>query len=89
MTESACPWQASSDLPFLARWRDGFLLGTDVIHNLGVIERPRSMKETGFTEVALRTAAKVFAAAGLLALLFWLGWVMIDVEHMNSGFTLP
>mgnify|MGYP003345759568 CR=1 FL=1 len=48
-----------------------------------------SMKETGFTEVALRTAAKVFAAAGLLALLFWLGWVMIDVEHMNSGFTLP
>ena len=47
------------------------------------------MKETGFTEVALRTAAKVFAAAGLLALLFWLGWVMIDIEHMNSGFTLP
>lgn len=47
------------------------------------------MKETGFTEVALRTTAKVFAAAGLLALLFWLGWVMIDVEHMNSGFTLP
>ena len=89
MTESACSWQASSDLPFLARWRDGFLLGTDVIHNLGVIERPRSMKETGFTEVALRTAAKVFAAAGLMALLFWLGWVMIDVEHMNSGFTLP
>ena len=55
----------------------------------GVIERPLSMKETGFTEVALRTAAKVFAAAGLLALLFWLGWVMLDVEHMNSGFTLP
>ena len=55
----------------------------------GVIERPRSMKETGFTEVALRTAAKVFAAAGLLALLFWLGWVMLDVEHMNSSFTLP
>jgi len=54
-----------------------------------VIKRPLSMKETGFTEVALRTAAKVFAAAGLLALLFWLGWVMIDVEHMNSGFTLP
>jgi|TARA_B100000524_G_C23428934_1_gene290814 hypothetical protein len=47
------------------------------------------MKETGVTELALRTAAKVLAAAGLLALLFWLGWVMIDVEHMNSGFTLP
>ena len=55
----------------------------------GVIQAPRFMKETGFTEVALRTAAKVFAAAGLLALLFWLGWVMLDVEHMNSGFTLP
>ena len=40
----------------------------------GVIQAPLSMKETGFTEVALRTAAKVFAAAGLLALLFWLGW---------------
>ena len=47
------------------------------------------MKETGFAELALRTAAKVLVAAGLLALLFWLGWVMIDVEHMNSGFTLP
>ena len=55
----------------------------------GIRKPPQSMKETGFTEVALRTAAKVFAAAGLLALLFWLGWVMIDVEHMNSGFTLP
>jgi hypothetical protein len=55
----------------------------------GISEPPLSMKETGFTEVALRTAAKVFATAGLLALLFWLGWVMIDVEHMNSGFTLP
>ena len=47
------------------------------------------MKETGVTELALRPAAKLLAAAGLLALLFWLGWVMIDVEHMNSGFTLP
>ena len=55
----------------------------------GVIQAPLSMKEMGLTEVALRTAAKVFAAAGLLALLFWLGWVMLDVEHMNSGFTLP
>ena len=63
--------------------------GADVPTIGVVIERPLSMKETGFTEVALRTAAKVFAAAGLLALLFWLGWVMIDVEHMNSGFTLP
>ena len=40
-------------------------------------------------EVALRTAAKVAAVAGVLAVVVWLSWVMLDVEHMNSGFTLP
>lgn len=49
----------------------------------------RVMKEVGLVEVALRTAAKVAAVAGVLALVAWMTWVMLDVEHMNSGFTLP
>ena len=48
-----------------------------------------AMKEVGLLEVALRTAAKVAAVAGVLAVVVWLSWVMLDVEHMNSGFTLP
>lgn len=47
------------------------------------------MKEVGLLEVALRAAAKVAAVAGVLAVVVWLSWVMLDVEHMNSGFTLP
>jgi hypothetical protein len=29
------------------------------------------------------------AAAGVLALLLWVGWVMLDLKHLQSGFTLP
>ena len=47
------------------------------------------MKEVGLLEVALRTAAKVAAVTGVVAVVVWLSWVMLDVEHMNSGFTLP
>ena len=47
------------------------------------------MKQVGLVEVALLTAAKVAAVAGVLALVGWMTWVMLDVEHMNSGFTLP
>ena len=47
------------------------------------------MKQVGLMEVVLRTAAKVAAVAGGLALVGWMTWVMLDVEHMNSGFTLP
>jgi uncharacterized membrane protein len=25
----------------------------------------------------------------VVALLIWLGWVMLDVKNMQSGFTLP
>ena len=47
------------------------------------------MKQVGLMELVLRTVAKVAAVAGGLALVGWMTWVMLDVEHMNSGFTLP
>ena len=33
--------------------------------------------------------AKVAAGSGIAALLLWLTYVLLDVQHMNSGFTLP
>ena len=51
--------------------------------------RSSAMKEVGLVEVTLRTAAKVAAVGGVLAVVIWLSWVMLDVEHMNGGFTLP
>ena len=47
------------------------------------------MKEISALEFLLRTAAKLAAAAGVVALLLWLTWVMLDIEHLQSGFTLP
>jgi hypothetical protein len=48
-----------------------------------------AMKEISALEFLLRTAAKLAAAAGVGALLLWLTWVMLDIEHLQSGFTLP
>jgi hypothetical protein len=47
------------------------------------------MKEIGFMEMLTRYAARFAAVAGVVAVLVWLTWVMLDVEHMQSGFTLP
>lgn len=47
------------------------------------------MKTISTLEILLRTVAKLAAAAGILALLAWLTWVMLDVRNMQSGFTLP
>ncbi len=47
------------------------------------------MKEIGIGEMVLRYAARFAAVAGVVAVLVWLTWVMLDVEHMQSGFTLP
>ncbi|MFN9870082.1 MAG: hypothetical protein ACK55E_01430 [Cyanobacteriota bacterium] len=46
------------------------------------------MKEISALELLLRQAARL-AAAGVLALLLWVGWVMLDLKHLQSGFTLP
>lgn len=40
-------------------------------------------------ELLFRNAARFAAVSGVIALLVWLTWVMLDVSHMQSGFTLP
>ena len=51
--------------------------------------RSGSVKEVSVVEMLLRNIAKVAAGSGIAALLLWLTYVMLDVQHMNSGFTLP
>lgn len=47
------------------------------------------MKEISLLEVLGRLAAKVAAVSGVIALLVWITWVMLDVKNLQSGFTLP
>ena len=47
------------------------------------------MKNVSLVEILLRNIAKVAAGSGIATLLLWLTYVMLDVQHMNSGFTLP
>ena len=47
------------------------------------------MKEVSVMELVLRSAAKVAAASGVVAVLIWVLWVMLDVKGLQSGFTLP
>jgi hypothetical protein len=47
------------------------------------------VKSITLLEVLLRKTAAVAAVSGVVALLVWLTWVMLDVSHMQSGFTLP
>ena len=48
-----------------------------------------TVKEISLLELLLRAAARVAAISGVVALLIWLTWVMLDVKNMQSGFTLP
>jgi hypothetical protein len=47
------------------------------------------VKEISLLEVLLRGAARFAAVSGVIALLVWVTWVMLDVRNMQSGFTLP
>lgn len=47
------------------------------------------VKEISAFELLLRTVGRVAAVSGVIALLVWLSWVMLDVKSMQSGFTLP
>ena len=47
------------------------------------------MKEISPVELLLRLTGRVAAVSGVIALLIWLTWVMLDVQNMQSGFTLP
>jgi hypothetical protein len=47
------------------------------------------MKEVSAAEMLGRMVARLAAASGVMALLVWLTWVMLDLKHLQSGFTLP
>ncbi|MCP9887481.1 MAG: hypothetical protein ACRC1L_05920 [Prochlorococcaceae cyanobacterium] len=47
------------------------------------------MKEISVLEMAGRFVARFAAISGGVALVVWITWVMLDVEHLQSGFTLP
>ena len=47
------------------------------------------MKEISPMELLLRMGAKVAAVSGVIALIVWVTWVMLDVKNLQSGFTLP
>lgn len=49
----------------------------------------QAVKEISLLETVLRTAAKLAAVSGLLALVIWVTWVMLDIRNLQSGFTLP
>lgn len=52
-------------------------------------QRSQAVKEVSFVQVLFRNLARLAAVSGVVALLAWLTWVMLDVSHMQSGFTLP
>ena len=47
------------------------------------------MKEVSIVELIARNVARFAAVSGVIALMIWLTWVLLDFEHMQSGFTLP
>ena len=51
--------------------------------------RAHPVKEISFFELLLRSVARVAAVSGVVALLVWLTWVMLDIKNLQSGFTLP
>ncbi len=51
--------------------------------------RSIAMKEVSVLEVLIRNVGRFAAGSGVVALLVWLTWIMLDVQHMQSGFTLP
>ena len=51
--------------------------------------RSITMKEVSVLEVLIRNLGRFAAGSGVVALLVWLTWIMLDVQHMQSGFTLP
>ena len=48
-----------------------------------------AVKEVSVVEVVLRSAAKVAAVSGVVAVLIGVLWVMLDVKGLQPGFTLP
>lgn len=40
-------------------------------------------------ELLGRWLARGAVVSGVIALVVWLTWVMLDLRHLQSGFTLP
>lgn len=47
------------------------------------------MKEVSAVELLGKAIARFAAVSGVIALLIWITWVMLDLKHLQSGFTLP
>jgi hypothetical protein len=47
------------------------------------------MKEISMAELLARWLARGALASGVIAVVVWLTWVMLDLKHLQSGFTLP
>ena len=47
------------------------------------------VKEISLLELVVRAAGRIAAVSGVIGLVVWLTWVMLDVKNMQSGFTLP
>ena len=47
------------------------------------------MKEVSAVELLGKVIARLAAVSGVVALLIWITWVMLDLKHLQSGFTLP
>jgi len=47
------------------------------------------MKEISPLEMLGRLLARFAVVSGTIALLVWITWVMLDLKHLQSGFTLP
>lgn len=48
-----------------------------------------ALKEITPLDLLRRYAVRVMAVSGVVGVLLWLTWVMLDVKHMQTGFTLP
>jgi hypothetical protein len=47
------------------------------------------MKEVSVAEMLGKAIGRLAAVSGGIALLVWVTWVMLDLKHLQSGFTLP
>jgi hypothetical protein len=49
----------------------------------------RPMKKISLLELVVQFVARFAAVSGVIALLIWITWVMLDIKNLQSGFTLP
>ena len=52
-------------------------------------DRAKTLREMSVGELLVRNVGKFAAVSGVIGVVIWLSWVMLDVKHLQSGFTLP